>query len=445
MAGPGINLIGQAEIDEVVEVLRSRHLSRYGRDDDPTFGAKVRHLELEVARLCGVRYALGVNSGTSALWCALGALGIGPGDEVIVPGFTFVASISAIVYSGALPVLAEVDASLNLDPVDVEARITPRTRAIMVVHMLGNPARLAELKGIADQHGLLLIEDCAQAFGARYRGQAVGSYGAVGILSFNEFKTVTCGDGGMIVTNDEAIYRRCFALHDQGHSPLRLGVDVGERPFLGLNFRMIELAGAVLLAQVRRLPDILARLRANKRLFKALLADVPSLGFRELPDPEGDLATHLVVLFPDETIARGVARELGSRVLADSGWHIYTQMEHLLMQRTASMRGAPFNSPGEPVADHYRPGMLPRTDDLVRRAMSIGIGVADPNLGSTFGVTVLDGPAEVQARAAVFREVATKYLGAAAVPRSAATHPARHPASGGASAAKRSEGDRAFS
>jgi dTDP-4-amino-4,6-dideoxygalactose transaminase len=136
MAGPGINLIGQEEIDEVVEVLRSRHLSRYGSDDDPTFGAKVRHLEVEIARICGVRHALGVNSGTSALWCALGALGIGPGDEVIVPGFTFVASISAIVYAGALPVLAEVDASLNLDPADLEARITPRTRAIMVVHML---------------------------------------------------------------------------------------------------------------------------------------------------------------------------------------------------------------------------------------------------------------------------------------------------------------------
>lgn len=410
MAGPGINLIGQAEIDEVVEVLQSRHLSRYGREDDPTFGAKVRHLELLIARQCGVSHALGVNSGTSALWCALGALGIGPGDEVIVPGFTFVASISAIVYAGALPVLAEIDASLNLDPADVEARITPRTRAIMVVHMLGNPARIAELQAIADRHGLLLIEDCAQAFGASYRGRAVGSFGAVGILSFNEFKTITCGDGGMIVTSDEAVYRRCFALHDQGHSPLRLGVDVGERPFLGLNFRMIELAGAVLLAQVRRLPDILARLRQNKRLFKSLLADLPGLAFRDLPDPEGDLATHLVVLFPDETIARCVARELSSRVLADSGWHIYTQMEHLLMQRTASMRGAPFNTPGAPVADNYHPGMLPCTDNLVRRAMSIGIGVADPNRGSTFGVTVLDGEDTVHERASVFREVASKYL-----------------------------------
>jgi len=411
MAGPGINLIGQEEIDEVLEVLQSRHLSRYGREDDPTFGAKVRRVEEEIARLCGVGYALGTNAGTTALWCALGALEIGPGDEVIVPGFTYVASISAIVYTGALPVLAEVDTSLNLDPADVEARITPRTKAIMVVHMLGNPARLRELKALADRHGLLLVEDCAQTFGASYHGQAVGSYGAVGILSFNEFKTITCGDGGMIVTNDEGIYRRCFALHDQGHSPLRLGVDVGQRPFLGLNFRMIELAGAVLLAQLRKLPAIKARLRENKRLFRSLLADLPGLSFRDLPDPEGDLATHLVVLFPNAAIARQVTHELSSRVLADSGWHIYTQMEHLLQQRTASMRGAPFNSPGDAVADNYRPGMLPRTDALVNRAMSIGIGVADPNLGSTFGVTVLDGLDAVRERAAAFRKVAGKHLG----------------------------------
>jgi dTDP-4-amino-4,6-dideoxygalactose transaminase len=411
MAGPGIDLIGQAEIDEVLEVLRSRHLSRYGQADDPTFGAKVHHLEQAVAELTGVRYALGVNSGTSALWCAFAALKLGPGDEVIVPGFTYVASISAIVYAGALPVLAEVDASLNLDPLDVEARITPRTRAILVVHMLGNPARLAELKAIAERHQLLLIEDCAQAFGASYRGKAVGSHGAIGILSFNEFKTITCGDGGMLVTDDQDVYRRAFAMHDQGHAPLRLGVDVGQRPFLGLNFRMIELAGAVLLAQLRRLPAIQQRLRDNKRLFKSLLADLPGLAFRELPDPDGDLATHLVVLFPDETIARGVARALGSRVLAESGWHIYTQMEHLLSQRTASMRGAPFNVDGQPAADHYRPGMLPNTDQFVRRAMSIGIGVADPNLGSNFGVTVLDGPETVHLRAAQFREAAGRYLG----------------------------------
>jgi dTDP-4-amino-4,6-dideoxygalactose transaminase len=411
MAGPGVDLIGQEEIAEVLEVLQSRHLARYGPDDDPTFGAKVRRLEDEVARRSGVAYAVATNSGTSALFVALAGLGIGAGDEVIVPGFTYVASISAVVYTGALPVLAEIDETFNLDPRDVEAKITPATRAIIAVHMLGTPARLNELKAIADRHGLALIEDCAQAFGASYFGRPVGGIGVAGALSFNIFKTITCGDGGMLVTGDRDLYHRCFAMHDQGHSPLRLGIEIGSRPFLGLNFRMTELNAAVLLAQLRRLDHIRTRLRANKRLFESLISDLPGLQFRTLPDPDGDLATHLVVMFPAAEIARRVASDLDSRVLADSGWHIYSKMEHLLHKRTASMKGPPFhgeNARGRAV--EYRPGMLPRTDDLVARAMTIGIGVADPNLGSTSGVTIRDGADAVRARAERFRAAARRYL-----------------------------------
>jgi len=413
MTGPGLELIGQEEIDEVLDVLRSHRLARYGDENDPSFGAKVRHLEIEVARLCGVPYGVAVNSGTSAILTVLAGLGIGAGDEVIVPGFTYVASISAIVYAGALPVLAEVDTSLNLDPADVEARITPRTKAILAVHMLGNPARLDELQAIAQRHSVALIEDCAQAFGARYRGRAVGSIGVAAAVSFNEYKTITCGDGGMVLTQDEALYRRCFAFHDQGHSPLRLGIEVGQRPFLGLNFRMTELSAAVLLAQLRKLERIQERLQSNKRLFKSLIADLPGLAFRDLPDPAGDLATHLVVLFPTAEIARHISRDLGSRCLSESGWHIYSQMEHLLQQRTASMKGPPFESDGSRVPpDRYWPGMLPQTDALVSRAMTIGIGLADANLGSSFGATVLNGAGEVHQRAEQFRAVAERYLAA---------------------------------
>jgi dTDP-4-amino-4,6-dideoxygalactose transaminase len=412
MAGPGLQLIGQEEIDEVLEVLRSGFLYRYGPDTDPAFKAKVRTLEDQVANRLGRRYAVAVNSGTSALSVILAGLAIGAGDEVIVPGFTYIASISAIVYAGALPVLAEIDDTLNLDPADVEARITPRTRAIMAVHMLGNPARLDELSGVARRHGLALIEDCAQAFGASYKGKPLASFGVAGGLSFNAYKTITAGDGGMVVTDDEALYRRCFAMHDQGHSPLRNGVEIGQRPFLGLDFRMTELGAAVLLAQLRKVDSILGRLRSNKALLKSLIADVPGLAFRTLPDPEGDLATHLVVLFPDESIARGVAHDLGSRVLAESGWHIYNQMEHLLSERTASMKGPPFHDSGNShAADHYWPGMLPQTDKLVRRTMSIGIGVSDPNLGSNFGVTVRDGEDAVRECADRFRKVALRHLG----------------------------------
>ena len=164
MPGPGMELIGEEEKQALIEVIESGHLFRYGSTDNAAFKAKVYTLEQEVAKRIGVRYGVAVNSGTTALLVALTGLGIGAGDEVIVPGYTFIASISSIAYARAVPILAEVDETLNLDPGDVARKITPRTRAIMAVHMLGNPARIDELKAIADKHDLFLIEVCAQAF-----------------------------------------------------------------------------------------------------------------------------------------------------------------------------------------------------------------------------------------------------------------------------------------
>src|SRR6476661_9880833 len=412
MPGPGVELIGEEEIAEVMQVLTNRSLSRYGEDDDPRFGAKVKQVEQQIAGLAGVRFGLGVHGGgSSGLWLSLLGLGIGPGDEVIVPGFTFVASISAIVYARATPVLAEMDDSFNLDPADVEARITPRTRAIIAVHMLGAPARLDELRDIADRHGLFLVEDCAQAFGATYQGQGVGGIGDTGVYSFNEYKTITCGDGGMIVTDDEDLYGRLFAIHDQGHAPHRSGSKYAERPFLGLNFRMTELSGAVLLAQVRKLDLIRDHLRANKAIVKSTIADLPGLGFRTIVDPEGDLATHLVVTFPTPEIARAVAAELGSITLDASGWHVYANMEHLLERRTVSGKGCPFDCAchgSEGV--HYAPGMLPQTDALLARSMSIGIGIFDTNL-APWGLRMRDDAEAAHRVAERFCEVAGRYLG----------------------------------
>lgn len=389
MPGPGLDLVGEEELAEVADVIRSGRLSRYGPDDD-TFPAKVRRFEDAVAERAGVKHALAVNAGTSGLYLALAGVGVGPGDEVIVPGFTYVATISSVVYARARPVLAEVDATLNLDPADVEARITPRTRAIVAVHMLGNPARIGELRAVADRHGVALIEDAAQAFGATYRGAWVGSFGALGIYSFNEFKTITCGDGGMLVTDDSDLYRRCFAMHDQGHSPLRRGVEIGRRPMLGLNFRMTELEGAVLLAQLRKLDRIRSHLRDNRDTVWSMLESLPGIGFRELPDRDGDLATHLVVVFPDAEVAAAVTERLGSITLAHSGWHVYSHMENLLDQRTVSGRGCPFDcscTNDEPV--RYEAGMLPATDALLARSMSFAIGVVDPNL-APFGLRMRD-------------------------------------------------------
>jgi dTDP-4-amino-4,6-dideoxygalactose transaminase len=412
MPGPGVELIGAEEAAEVMEVLNSGFLSRYGPSDNPAFGAKVHHIEEAIAELAGVRYGLGLHGGGSAaLWIALLSLGIGAGDEVIVPGFTYVASISAIVYSGATPVLAEVDQTFDLDPADVAARITPRTAAIIVVHMLGAPARLTELKAIADLHGIPLIEDCAQAFGASYEGRGVGGVGTVGTFSFNEYKTITCGDGGMIVTDDEALYERAFAMHDQGHAPYRLESKYAPRPFLGMNFRMTELSGAVLLAQVRKLDRIKSHLRANKAIVKDILQEVPIIDYRTLTDAEGDLATHLVVVLPSKEIAENVAADVGALPLSESGWHTYSRMNHLLEKRTITGKGCPFDCdiPGHNHGE-YRAGMLPQTDALLDRSISIGIGVRDANL-APFGLRMRDGPDEARAIGATFRDAVIKHRG----------------------------------
>jgi dTDP-4-amino-4,6-dideoxygalactose transaminase len=338
-------------------------------------------------------------------------VGVGPGDEVIVPGFTFVASISSIVYSGARPVLAEIDESFDLDPRDVEGRITPRTRAIIAVHMLGSPAKLDELRAIATRHGIALIEDAAQAFGATYHGKWLGSLGDAGIYSFNEYKTITSGDGGMLVTNDEALYRHAFAMHDQGHSPNRKGVEIGSRPFLGLNFRMTELSGAVLLAQLRKVELIRDHLKVNRDAAKEIIAAVAGIGFRQAPDPAGDIATHLVVTFPTAESAKAVAGELGSITLDTSGWHVYNHMEHLLAQRTATERGCPFACPAtDPRPAEYHAGMLPATDALLSRSISFSIGVQDPNL-APYGVTMRDGIDVARERAERFRAVAARVMG----------------------------------
>ncbi|MCY3653080.1 MAG: DegT/DnrJ/EryC1/StrS family aminotransferase [bacterium] len=407
MPGPGSELIGDAELAEIKEVLAGGYLARYGPPDG--FPAKVLAFEQEVIRRSGVRHALAVNSGTSALWLALAGLGVGPGDEVIVPGFTFVASISSIVYSGALPVLAEVDQSFNLDPDDVETRITPSTKAILVVHMLGSPARLKELREVADRHGVSLIEDAAQAFGGTYEGAWLGAHGDAGVFSFNIYKTITSGDGGMLVTDDPDLYRRCFALHDQGHSPNRTGVEVGKRPMLGLNFRMVELQGAVLLAQLGRLDRIRSHLRRNHRIVYEALAGLPGIGFRDCPDTDGDLATHLVVVFSTPEIAQRVAAELGSITLSESGWHVYSKMEHLLEGRIAGGHGFPFGRGRGRGESEYNAGMLPDTDALLARSMSIGIGVVDPNL-APLGLGMSAGPEQAEQLAGRIRTVMTRHL-----------------------------------
>lgn len=396
-------MIGEEEKQALREVIESGRLFRYGKETDPTFLGKVWTFEQEAAKFLEVRHTVAVNSGTSALLVALGALGIGPGDEVIVPGYTFVASIGAIVYARAVPVLAEIDESLTLNPQDVREKLTPRTKAIMLVHMLGSPGRIAEIRAIADEHKVLLIEDCAQAFGATYRGRPVGSHGHAGTHSFNVFKIITAGDGGMIGTSDHAVYSRAFALHDQGHLPLRKGVEQGNRAIIGLDFRMTELSAAVLLAQLAKMGEIKKRLKERRRRFRDGIKDLPGIAFRKLPDPEGDLGTVLTVLLPDERTARALGKALGTKPIADSGWHVYNNMEHILEQKTPTADKCPFTCPRYKGRIRYEKGMLPKTDAILRRAINISIGVADAGLGAAFGVTVISPFEEVDGKVEQFR------------------------------------------
>jgi 8-amino-3,8-dideoxy-alpha-D-manno-octulosonate transaminase len=217
----------------------------------------------------------------------------------------------------------------------------------------------------------------------------------------------------MVVTDDEEVYNRCFAFHDQGHSPLRTGVEIGERPFIGLDFRFTEVQAAILLAQLKKLPQILRHLRANKARYKEIIRELPGIEFRELTDPAGDLATMLTVILPNEEVARAIAKDLGTKVVADAGWHVYNNMEQIIEQRTVTAEKCPFTcSPYTSRGGHmqYRKGMLPKTDALLKRSLNISIGVSDPGLSSAFGVTMRDGLDVVEERAKRFYEVAGRYL-----------------------------------
>ncbi len=391
MPGPGSYLVGKEEIREIMEVMESGHLFRYGDLSDPAFKHKVHTLEEEFAAYCGVPYALATSSGSSSLLIPLFALGANPGDEVIVPAYTFVASYSTIIYAGFTPVLAEIDESLTIDPKDVEQRITSKTRAIMPVHMLGNPCKMDEILEIARRHDLVVIEDCCQAAGTSYRGRKVGTMGLTGAFSLNVFKTITAGDGGLIITGDQAMYEHMFAIHDQGHTPSRTGVQVGKRYVLGLNFRANEVTGAVALAQLRKIDRITSVLKEKKRKFKALISTGEGFRFRTLNDESGDIATVCTVIFDSREKAAAVCKALGTDTVDHSGWHVYANMEHILHY---------FKGIGRPV----QKGSFPVTDDILSRSVNISIGVVDRGLGAGWGLNITSDDQEIEQKAAAFLE-----------------------------------------
>lgn len=391
MPGPGFFFFGDEERKEVMDVLESGYLSRYGKDDDPRYKQKVYTLEREFAQKIGSRFCVAVNSGTSALMASLVAVGLKPGDEVLVPGYTFIASMSSVIAVGGIPVLVEVDESLTMDPEDAERKITPRTKFIMPVHMLGNPCDMEKIMALADKYNLIIVEDCCQALGGSYRGKRLGTFGACAAFSLNNYKVINSGDGGLLVTNDETLYRRAFAFHDQGHLPLRKGVEIGNRTIIGINMRMNELTGAFALGQLRKLDLILETLRSKKARFKAGIqaGGLEGITFRRINDP-GECCTLLTVQFENEQLADKVAKVLESKVVYHSGWHVYNNMEQLLNFRDAH---------GNQL---YYKNMLPRTDSILRRSINLSVGVVDPGLGADFGINPLTPEEEIDRKAEQF-------------------------------------------
>ena len=282
--------------------------------DRATRESKVAELEERFAAIKGKQYALGVTSGTAALICGLRGLGIGPGDEVIVPAYTWIASATAVLATGAVPIVAEVDETLLLDPVDVEDKITPYTKAIMAVHMRGAACRMDELMAVAKRHNLRVIEDTAQANGASYFGKPLGAIGDVGCYSLQFNKIITAGEGGMIVTDDETIWKRAVMYHDVIGARMR-GFPVEELLY-GFNYRMPETLAAIGLVQLRKLQGLIDAMRARKAMLKAGMADVmqrKGLQFRELVDEEGDAAIALIFFMETPEIARQGDRGVAGR------------------------------------------------------------------------------------------------------------------------------------
>lgn len=333
---PGYELWSDQEKKQVNDVLNTGILMRYGFDGMRNGIWKSKELEAAICQTFGTKHAQLVSSGTAALTTAMAALGIGYGDEVITPSFTFVASFEAVISVGATPVFVDVDDTLTLSPEAVRKAITSKTKAIMPVHMCGSMADLDALKDICKEFNLILLEDACQSIGGSYKGKQLGTIGDAGTFSFDFVKTMTCAEGGVIMTNREDVFISSDGYSDHGHD--HKGVDRGAdlHPFVGYNFRISELHAAVGLAQIKRLPEFLSLQKKNHGLLKGILSQIPGISFRRVPDPSGDSCSFISWFLPTEELTRSVVAELKKQgILAgnfywfDNNWHYIRKWDHL--------------------------------------------------------------------------------------------------------------------
>jgi 8-amino-3,8-dideoxy-alpha-D-manno-octulosonate transaminase len=374
---PGAHWLDQREDRAVLDVLHKRALFRYYGVKKPKH---VEALEATARAFYGVKYALGVNSGTGALFTAMTALGIGPGCEVVLPAFFWVATVGAVVHANAIPVLCEVDDSLCMDPHDLEKKITSRTKLIVPVHMAGAPCDMKAILAVARRHQIPVLEDCAQANGGTFAGRKLGTFGTLGMFSLQWNKNATAGEGGLLVTNDAKLYERCVAAHDLGIPWVKGAPCETGTVMWGAGRRMNELTGAVGAVQLKKLPAIIRRMRASKRRIKALLEGIPGLAFRRHNDEAGDSGPFLIFLLENDAKAKATVQRmqdagLNTAVrLADYGLHIYSNIPQLVNQVPLSPAGNPWNLPEN--RDHlrnYSKGACPRSDALFGRSILLPI------------------------------------------------------------------------
>lgn len=379
--GPGVSCINEQEIEAVAEILRTGMLFRHHPN------SHVRAFEREAAAKIGARHALMVNSGTSALICGLTGLGVGPGDEVIVPSYTYIATAAAVVAVGAVPVIAEIDDSLGLDPADFEAKITPRTKAVIPVYMQGVPGRIAAILEVARRHNVKVLEDCCQCIGGEYRGRMVGGWGDAGAWSLNYFKVITCGEGGLVFSDDYTVYERaCFA--SDPALPMWMKDTIPAhgwetKPFSAQCYRPSEILGALARVQLNKLDPILTHTRSLKRCFLCELDDPRGYQIQHVDDPAGDCGISAAIIVRDETLAKKYAAALNAEGLGcgtahNDGFpdrHIYRYWDSILDQNAPHPNASAWTHPAYVGDPGYSREMCPRSMNLLNRSLRFGFNM----------------------------------------------------------------------
>ncbi|MDF1550529.1 MAG: DegT/DnrJ/EryC1/StrS family aminotransferase [Bacteroidales bacterium] len=372
---PGMEFFGAEERKEVMDVLETGALFRYNHDEMRKGHWKAKDLEAEVRKFTGAKYAHAVSSGSTAVAAALAAAGIGHGDEVIVPPFTYIASNEAVIYAGGLPVFAEIDENLCLSVEGIKKALTPKTKAVLLVHMCGAAADMDAITALCKEKNLVLIEDAGQAMGAFYKGKSVGLFGKTGAFSFDFFKITTCGEGGLFITDDEQAYKNADSFSDHGHDHIGNNRGMENHPVLGFNYRISELHAAVGVAQMRKINKIRDAKKANQQYMKEKLSVVKGLTFRPVPDPEGDSGTFLNFFLPSTEMAGKVMAEFGKSGVAGCNYW-FTNMYHFINQwdHFKNLRSA------APLAIHhlgapqdYNNLELPKSQEVVGRLISLGV------------------------------------------------------------------------